>query len=920
MSDCLQSGIKVMWRFSVLSLAMVLVGHHVARGVEEGEAVSAAQGNDAAVAKAKHLLRWRFVEGEIIRGKRVYAWTTGAEADKKRTDISYDYHWKVEYIDGQGLATIAVHFDRIQFRHRGDQVDFEYDSLNSDDAANDHDDPEVQAIVGIVGRLLESEFTIKVTPLGKVEAFEAADPDLVFPLWQDATPAKWPTLPENLVSVGDVWPRDAKENSTRYRLAKIEQVVDRAVFHIVGDGEVSRFDAKAGKFIDGASKQYAGSEEQPVASFEDRRRLFPGVAWAEPSNTDLAQVSSELDVWQNFTKAMQFGSQFEEHLFSEQSLYEGILNRLFVEIMPDEVRSQASDDWGVGEWIAVARSYERDGDLAKSKWALHKALTVAKSLGASYSKATALSGVAECLARIGDHDGARQAAAAIEGSAGTTGLHVTAQGPVNISAGAMKGYAQLLVVAEQAAAGQFEASSKTAAAIEDKNAKAAAYWVLAMHQAEQGNVAAATESAAMAKEATPKVRRSLLLKGLQMLGAPKKSQLVLELTHEGPKPAQLNAFKTLALSSIASMHALAMDQEEAASSLQQIESREMRNAATIEVVAFLTRRGHQDLADHLLDTLKSDAFFHSAALYQQAKIEVEKGEIAKAIMSAEVIRVPTFRSKMQMEICSHLADTDDEQKLSDQVDLARQSIEAIENPMMRAEALWELAGIQIQTERQDAAVHTLQTAQNLISESIKDPIGKAIALADVAGRMHSAGATDEAEALFQTLLDDIKELDEFSQAAVALAMVEDQLKAGMVNSAEAHAQSITAASQRCLALTEVGRRYAEKLELNKSREIFEEAFTSALEVVDILGLDTPYSKGGAIRLTAQRQAQCDLDGLSAYLEATNSSKVKAYGYLGALEALAPEAAQRADDRGSKFPNGLLDELWSARLIADVVQL
>ncbi len=97
-----------------------------------------------------------------------------------------------------------------------------------------------------------------------------------------------------------------------------------------------------------------------------------------------------------------------------------------------------------------------------------------------------------------------------------------------------------------------------------------------------------------------------------------------------------------------------------------------------------------------------------------------------------------------------------------------------------------------------------------------------------------------------------------------------------------------------------------------------EAVDAAMGVEDFMGLDTPYCKGGAIRLIARQQAQSDLEGLLQYLETSDNPSAVAYGYLGAAEAQVPEEAARAEDRGYLYPDGIMQALWVQRPISKIL--
>ena len=148
----------------------------------------------------------------------------------------------------------------------------------------------------------------------------------------------------------------------------------------------------------------------------------------------------------------------------------------------------------------------------------------------------------------------------------------------------------------------------------------------------------------------------------------------------------------------------------------------------------------------------------------------------------------------------------------------------------------------------------------------------------------------------------------YSSKQIGLALVE----AGRTQAAEDLILSIDHAASRGDALGALGSTYAERGDVKTSRARFAAAFEAALKIDAPMGLDTVYSRGGAIRMLAHKQAIVDMPGLQEFLRAAKSPNIRAYGYLGVAEGLVPMAVERAGARGLEYPQGLFDEIWNQR--------
>jgi hypothetical protein len=184
----------------------------------------------------------------------------------------------------------------------------------------------------------------------------------------------------------------------------------------------------------------------------------------------------------------------------------------------------------------------------------------------------------------------------------------------------------------------------------------------------------------------------------------------------------------------------------------------------------------------------------------------------------------------------------------------------------------------------------------------------------------SAKVADAAQ--FENLMIKIESMlesqDESQKARNQLLVVKIYLDREEMSKAEVLAERIKDASYRCQALAAVGNRYGQLLELERSREVFAKAYESALQVVDVLGLDTVYSKGGALRFIGQQQGECDLEGLVNFVEESTNANIRAYGLLGGVESIDPVAAEQAT-HVVRIPEGILKEVCESNVACQILE-
>jgi hypothetical protein len=91
-----------------------------------------------------------------------------------------------------------------------------------------------------------------------------------------------------------------------------------------------------------------------------------------------------------------------------------------------------------------------------------------------------------------------------------------------------------------------------------------------------------------------------------------------------------------------------------------------------------------------------------------------------------------------------------------------------------------------------------------------------------------------------------------------------------------------------------------------------------MKVIDVGGLDTVNSKGGALRFVGQQQGECDLEGLVNFLEESPNANIRAYGSIGGVEALDPEAAEAAKKIG-RIPEGILKDVCESIIACKLLE-
>lgn len=844
------------------------------------------------------LLKWKFETGQTYVGKFAYGIKTDDE-NPKQTTFTYDFHWQVILnIESEGKALATVEVDRVRMRHRSKAVGdgfVEYDS-EKDEAfqASETAMKELKEFLSTIRSLKDKKFQLLVSGQGEVELVQKIPHAIFF-----MSPASLPTLPKKELKVGDTW--ETKRGT--FKLTKIEKKDGQTVATIESNKDTSRyrFLVDGGRFLDRASWDVNKYEAKPneffVQSHSIRLRYElkgasePFDQWA-PIQPQQGKVIGFIVNSARETPAI------KENLMNEKGLLSRIQNSLFIEHFDKGDYPKPTNRWRPMDWLMAARIYQRQGKTDDCKKMLRDGLDAV----ASMDKENALTRdhflmlIANKMIEIGDYEGATNAAAKISGFAENDTVF-SGRGVVDVPKDASASYVLLRVAIEQAKSGQFEKSISTAESIKAPQTKSAAYWMVAMELADQGKMERATE----------------LAKKAGQLYSPKGT--VIEFTREGPTPVPLQAYRTLSLGRIALLHALNDKPEEVRTTLAMIPVRSERNAVLTDIVISLEERGLKEIADKWAKEIPPLLYGISVTYrtFHRAK-QNDLGGIEELI---ESVTEPTWKVASAMNYCQTLRKQGKHEAIKRQIDLAQKTIDNVSVPMYRLHALTAFATMLADLGRKEEANNAIQKAltsvdfkKMTIQQSIEAQMKLALLVAEL-------GSNAEFDELMQKIRQEVDRLGSPEKETAEVEFARVYLQRGDLAKAESLAQKIDSPSFRVRALAEVAKKYGEQLELEKSREVFADAYDSAWKVVDAAGLDTVYSKGGALRHVARMQGEVDLEGLVLQIEKSPNANLKAYGFLAAAETLSPDSAAEASKLGRQ-PDVVLQEICETNRACQII--
>jgi tetratricopeptide (TPR) repeat protein len=544
-------------------------------------------------------------------------------------------------------------------------------------------------------------------------------------------------------------------------------------------------------------------------------------------------------------------------------------------------------------WQHYARGQERAGRVDRSidAWKRSAAVLQSSSLTSSQKSVLLLAPI-EQLTRMGAFEVASQVAASIEGDEAT------------------RAYATFLVVNAHATKYNFQEAATVARTIQVPNTRAAAFWLIALEQAEAGQRTDAEKSVEQALQATE-------LPDEPDEELAEQDLTVLEFGVTGQTTVPLCGYKSLALARLATEYILASDEELAESTLKRIEAPLLRGAATADVAYSLLERDRPDLASVWLSRVEVPELQTAAAL-QSATYCVEHHTWRPMIQFMKRISNPMTMVIFRLDFAKELTKDENPQIALEQINFARDIVQRISDPHDQSLAYAKMAEVNAQMNRRSEAIENLKAARQAVARDTSNPKKSLAALNDVVVTYRQLGATSEVDATMKLARSVIEQLDAESRSALLHNWVMTQAKHGIDEATLQLARSIPDPRRRAEALTAAASYYAERGARDTSRSIFREAYAVAKEVGRNPDYESWNSSSDATRRVARAQAQHDLEGLIAYADRSTDAAVRAAANLGIAEALAPEAAERASLQGTVYPQGVFDSLWSQRVISRVM--
>lgn len=882
---------KACCRF-VFILLLILQGMAVVLGKE---------GQPANSSPKKVTLRWNFKTGQVFSGKIATQIQT-IDDNPKTTSTVWEYRWEVQDLTEDGRAVVNVILDREKFQHRSDKVTVDYDS-NNDEVLQPSDPAltEIQNFLNMIRRMHAVEFPFVFSDRGKIWEPQAYE----FELGQSIF---WPELPEDPVGVGDTWTSGADaDNEEIYVLAKLEEIEGQTVAVIECKSDTSRFRflVNEGRYVDRVQWDIIQVGAQPnesyIQSYSQRWRL------------DLAGVHERFDRWPGLqpnqpgramnliARSYRHASEIREYLQNEQSFLTRILNGLFIEHVENMDFPNSNPQWAPIDWLMTARYYERTGDDERYRQLLLDGVvhTAAQSHHADGRQDIYLLQFVDLLAGIGEFAAAKKACLEISPEA-LVGVNFTASGVVQVPKSSMRFYGLLTVAREQAMLGLSEEAISTARLIDSPPYRSAAHWIVAMHLAERGELESAITNVGLAVEQHS------------------EDATIIEFDTKGPAEVAVRSFRTLALGKLAMCQAKTGDEHGMRKTVAMIEDPTERTAAYIYLITALDKEGQPGIVDKLSKELPQSPQSMEIALRIAMRLQSQDFKDVETMI--ESIGDSAWRAACRLNYCLTLTrENGRTDKLQSQLDLARETIQEISNPLNRISALIEYAKVLLESERQDEANTQLMMAFELVKKESLKSAQKLELQFQIAKLLAGIDGTEGFDDVMSGIESTLNSMVDREKRSYQLSMVQAYLRKDDTETAKSIAEKIVDSSLRCQALAAVGRRYAQLLELESSREVFAKAFASAMQVIDTEGLDTVSSKGGALRFVAQKQGEYDLEGLVKFAEDSSDPNILAYAYLGAAESIDPNAAAAAGKIG-RLPLAVLKDVCESNLMCDLMDL
>ena len=860
--------------------------------------------NESETMAEKVSLRWKFTPTQVLDGKLAFGIRT-IDDNPRHTSFVYEYVWEVQSLrdDGSALAKLIVNRER--FQHQSANGKVKYDSNN--DASFMPPETilrEIQPFVDIVRRMHKQEYLFTLSHRGEIQLarnYEYKPGQLL---------STWPILPEQPVGVGDTWsdrPADGKAHN--YELIRLNEIDGQRVAWIERKNDTRRFRflVDEGRYLDNVYwniVSFSSREGKPSGSYLQ--------SYSQRCRLELSGANNKSDRWQALqpnqpgramhllASSIRQTDKIEEYLWGERGFLTRIQIGLYLEHAENMDFPEPSPQWEPMDWLMSARILERSGEFDKRRNLLKDGVDAIASISSksNMTRNAFLIQLADLLAKIGEFEDAKKACLEISPEA-LAGLNVTASGSISVPKSSMLNYGLLTVAREQAKSGLADESTKTAKSITDPPIRSAAHWVVAMHLADLGENEAALENVTFAEKEYAKEAKFI------------------EFDSQGPVEVAVQSYRTLALGRVAVCQAKQGDEGAMRKTVSMIKDAFERNAVLVDLIVALDKEGMTELVDKLSNELPEPA--RSTEIAYRVAMRLQSKDFDDVAGMIEAIHEPSWQAASRMNFClllkSHGASSDELEK---QLGLTKSAIEEISDPLNRASSLIDFAVILVGIGKAEEAGRLLSTAIDLVSDAPMEPaqrVDMQLRIAKVLAGLTDAKKFEDLMGKLETTADSLKVSD---KARIELSMVDVYLEKDNLEKGESIADKIKDASLRCQALAAVGKRHAQLLELELSREVFAKAYDSAMKVIDVASLDTVHSKGGAIRFVAHEQGECDLEGLVQFLEESTNPNIKAYGSIGGVEALAPDAAMAAKKIG-RIPEAILKDVCESNIACQLLE-
>jgi hypothetical protein len=839
--------------------------------------------------------------GQTVHGKLTSEINTYMD-DHKSTLYWYDIKWDVQSVDQSGNATVKMVVNRERFRHRSSLVTVDYDSNDAGQAVPEKINlGEVNWVYEGSKRIHNQEYLYVFSDRGEikpVKEYEFVPNQLV----------SWPPLPVIPIGVGETWVVERPQGEQqRFELVSLQKYDGETIAWIENKSNSMRyrFLVNAGRYLDYSAwdiNRYTSSDKKSfIQSISHRQRLylpaekgrFDGLKGLQPN-----QPGRAVNLIANLSEQ---SAGIKEYLSNEQESLRKIYSNLFIEHVNDLKLDEEREEWNPRDFLVFARYFQRTGNTEKHKQLLKDGAKKAENAPEleGYLRNIFLLQYVASLAGIGEFEAARTACLAISDEA-MSGLSITAKGPMSVPRSSVKSYSLMLLAREQVKAGKVADAIATAQLIPIPADRSAARWIIAMHLAEQGRTDESLQNAVAAR---------------QLMSDDSK---IFEFDADGPMEVSVGQYRTLAIGKLAIALAKDGDEEGMRKALSMIKDQAEKDAVLVDVIAALDGFGLNRLAEELSSEVSASIQAIATSLRITSRFKTKSyGEVDRMIDS---IRDPIIKAGSLLEYCEHLRSSNS--PLSDllkQLDTADETIEEISEPVARAAMIINLASVFVRAGRKEDARTQLIRATEMIGRVTMDDARRLeyqLSIANLLARIE--GAT-EFDALMGTIERTVASQDAALKSRNMVYVVEAYLEREDMKKAEQLAETIDDASSRCKAFAAIGRRYALSFEMQRSRDVFTKAYESAMQVVDVLGLDTLYSKGGAVRYVGHQQGDCDIEGLVAAMKRSDNPNVRSYGLLGGAEAFDQVAASAAK-KVAKLPDGIMTEVCEANIACKMIQV